>query len=239
MFEIGSSLRAARERQGLSYAQVERDTRIRPRYLRALEEEDFDVLPGHTYVKGFLREYADYLGLEGQQFVDEFSTRFPPEDAPETVAQMQPVARPRFRLSTLPFAAGGIILAVVLITIWLVGIGGGGHQASGPPPRHRVATTVSNPPPTPPPQPQLARLTLTAATGACWLDAHLGSQTGPTIQTGTLDTGQSAHMRGKRIWIRLGDPTVLTATLNGRPVTLPQTTPVNVLVTPAGVRTTT
>ena len=75
MFEIGPALREARERQQLSYSQVEEGTKIRSRYIRALEEEDFAVLPGPTYTKGFLRAYADYLGLDGQLFIDEFNSR--------------------------------------------------------------------------------------------------------------------------------------------------------------------
>jgi cytoskeleton protein RodZ len=62
MFEIGSSLRAARMRQRLELSQAERDTRIRAKYLGALEDERFDVLLGPAYTKGFLRSYADYLG---------------------------------------------------------------------------------------------------------------------------------------------------------------------------------
>ena len=76
MFEIGSALREARERRGLSYSQVEEGTKIRARYLRALEDEDFGVLPGATYSKGFLRAYADYLGLDGHLFIDEFNSRY-------------------------------------------------------------------------------------------------------------------------------------------------------------------
>src|SRR6266581_4721141 len=80
MFEIGSSLRAARMRQELELSQAEHDTRIRAKYLRALEDERFDALPGPAYTKGFLRTYADYLGLDAQPFVDEYNTRFAPEE---------------------------------------------------------------------------------------------------------------------------------------------------------------
>ena len=80
MFEIGSSLREARERRGLELAAVEQDTRISARSLRALEEERFDLLPERVYALGFLRTYADYLGLDGQQFVDELSSRLPLAD---------------------------------------------------------------------------------------------------------------------------------------------------------------
>src|SRR5207248_9497405 len=59
MFEIGNSLREARVRQGLDYPQVELATKIRAKYIRALEEEQFELLPTGTYIKGFLRSYAE------------------------------------------------------------------------------------------------------------------------------------------------------------------------------------
>ena len=76
MFEIGNSLRDARLRKGLDFAELEQGTKIRAKYLRALEDENFDVLPAPTYVKGFLRTYADYLGLDGQLYVDEYNVRY-------------------------------------------------------------------------------------------------------------------------------------------------------------------
>jgi hypothetical protein len=66
MFELGSSLHEARVRRGLELAQVAAETRIRTRYLQALEDERFELLPGSVYAKGFLRAYADYLGLEAR-----------------------------------------------------------------------------------------------------------------------------------------------------------------------------
>src|SRR5215217_3379685 len=76
MFEIGTSLREARLRQQLDFPELEQATKIRGKYLRALEDEQFDVLPAQTYVKGFLRSYAEYLGLDGQLYVDEYNSRF-------------------------------------------------------------------------------------------------------------------------------------------------------------------
>src|ERR671927_1654065 len=89
MFEIGTSLREARARRKLSYDQVEAETKIRAKYIRCLEDEDFDVLPSGTYVKGFLRTYADYLGLDGQLYVDEYNSRYVVGEEEE------PVLRPR------------------------------------------------------------------------------------------------------------------------------------------------
>ena len=83
MFEIGPALKEARERRGLAFGDVEADTAIRTRYIRALEEEQFHVLPGPTYTKGFLRAYAEYLGLDGQLFIDEFNSRHHDARAPQ------------------------------------------------------------------------------------------------------------------------------------------------------------
>ena len=63
-------------RRGVDFAQAELATKIRGKYLRALEDEQFEVLPAQTYVKGFLRTYAEYLGLDGQLYVDEYNSRF-------------------------------------------------------------------------------------------------------------------------------------------------------------------
>jgi cytoskeleton protein RodZ len=72
---LGSSLATARLALGLELRDAERDTRIRARYLAALEEEDFDELPGDAYAAGFLRTYATYLGLDGDDYVDELRRR--------------------------------------------------------------------------------------------------------------------------------------------------------------------
>src|SRR6058998_2175159 len=76
MFEIGGSLREARLKRNLTPADVQKAIRIRDRYLQALEEERWELLPGDAYVKGFLRTYADYLGLDGQLYVEEYNSRY-------------------------------------------------------------------------------------------------------------------------------------------------------------------
>src|SRR5256884_7912338 len=88
MFEIGTSLREARLRKQVDIVQAEQGTKIRGKYLRALEDEQFELLPAQTYVKGFLRSYAEYLGLDGQLYVDEYNSRF-------VVGEEESPARPR------------------------------------------------------------------------------------------------------------------------------------------------
>src|SRR5688572_32264981 len=97
VFEIGTSLREARLRRLVDFADAEHGTKIRGKYLRALEDERFELLPSHTYVKGFLRTYAEYLGLDGQLYVDEYNSRYVvgEEDAVVRSPRRVPAARSR------------------------------------------------------------------------------------------------------------------------------------------------
>jgi hypothetical protein len=76
MPEIGETLREARMRRRIDVAEVEAATKIRAKYLRALENEEWDLLPGPTFVKTFLRTYADYLGLDSRLLVEEYRQRY-------------------------------------------------------------------------------------------------------------------------------------------------------------------
>ena len=80
MPEIGDQLRETRMRNRIDITEVEAATKIRAKYLRALENEEWDLLPGPTFVKTFLRTYAEYLGLDGQLYVDEYNSRYIPGD---------------------------------------------------------------------------------------------------------------------------------------------------------------
>ena len=85
MPEIGASLREARLRAKLDIIDVEAATKIRAKYLRALENEEWGLLPGPAFVKSFLRTYADYLGLDGKLLVDEYKLR---HERPSDLDQM-------------------------------------------------------------------------------------------------------------------------------------------------------
>ena len=113
MFEIGNSLREARLRQQLQFSVLEERTKVRPKYLRALEDEEFDVLPAPTYVKGFLKAYADALGLDGQLYVDEFNSRF-------VVGEEEAPFRPKRNPSTR--AARRVETSAVLIAVVAIGL---------------------------------------------------------------------------------------------------------------------
>src|SRR3954466_10936047 len=75
MPEIGSTLREARMRARIDISEIEAETKIRAKYLRAPENEEWDLLPGPTYVKSFLRTYAEALDLDARLLVEEFKLR--------------------------------------------------------------------------------------------------------------------------------------------------------------------
>jgi hypothetical protein len=122
VFEIGTSLREARLRRGLDFAQAELATKIRGKYLRALEDEQFELLPAETYVKGFLRTYAEYLGLDGQLYVDEFNSRYVAGEDVEGAtrrSRVRPKRNRRFETSVVLVALAVIaVLTVVVISAW-------------------------------------------------------------------------------------------------------------------------
>src|SRR5512145_1625974 len=124
MAPIGDQLRAARERKGLTLDRVADETNIAKRYLAALEAEDFGVFPGDPYAIGFLRNYAEYLGLSGDELASAFkSMRI--QEQPVPIEDLLPRRGPS-RLALIGAAIGGI--AVVAAVLLLV-IGGGRREA--------------------------------------------------------------------------------------------------------------
>ena len=103
MFEIGASLREARTRRGLSLDDVTSGLRIRERYVTALEEERWELMPAEAYTKGFLRMYAEFLGLNGTLYLDEYNERFAPHnDEPFIRESLAPTkTRHRFLFRTI------------------------------------------------------------------------------------------------------------------------------------------
>jgi transcriptional regulator with XRE-family HTH domain len=147
MFELGNSLRETRLRRGLELAQVAAETCIRTRYLEALEEERFERLPGSVYAMGFLRSYADYLGLDSQLFLDEYDARFRTEEEVLPVPaqlELRPRSLRRYGLAAivLLLALGGAILAWQLSSTSSPRPPAGGRSRPGASPRHSAAASA-------------------------------------------------------------------------------------------------
>jgi cytoskeleton protein RodZ len=236
VFEIGNSLREARLRQHLDFPELEQATKIRGKYLRALEDEQFDLLPAQTYVKGFLRSYAEYLGLDGQLYVDEYNSRF-------VVGEDESPARPR--RSAPPSRGVHVQSRVVLLT--LLGIAAvtalvivawtrGEPQSKQPVGLASTPVQPVQPVRTPKAPTSSVRLIVTAKRGNCWLEVHSGAATGRILFQGTLELGQRKLFSAHKLWITLDRPENLRTILNGHTRLLPRGGVKTLIVTSRGIR---
>ena len=209
LLEFGSSLRLSREAQGLTLVDAEKATHVRARYLRALEEEQLDLLPGGSYPRAFLRDYASYLGLDPALLLEGL-----PEPEPEIAPQ--PVAAP---IRPLPWR-GAAVTALVLgcaaaATVWM--LSSHGHDAtlvaSGAP-RAAAVTPRAAPKPAVTAAPKVA--TLSAVRGDCWVRVTRG---GRVLWIGTLRQGRTLKLGvSKRLVVRLGAPWNVDVRVAGRPL---------------------
>ena len=246
MFPIGDSLREARTRRGLSAADVQKGIRIRERYLTALEEEQWEMLPGEAYAKGFLRTYAEFLGLDGELYIDEYNARLRGGDeeplVPESLA-----ARRRPSGAALRTVAGAVVLAAAVagLAAWQLS-GSSGPHVTQPPASSGGPAAAAAPPPivkakTPPkraaaaPAPVVA--VISAARGDCWLSVHAGGPSGALLFEGILSQGATKRFSlAQAVWVRMGRPNVLNMVVAGRTVVGLPATPANMLLSRAGAR---
>ncbi len=246
MLEIGSTLREARERRHLTFAEVEAGTLIPVRYLQALEQEQFERLPEGLYRRSFLREYADFLELDANALVADYELRFA-EPAPEP----EPAPR-RIRRRPGGGALSGRALLVgagvvgAIVGLWILGGNGGStpHSRTVPPGTTSPAASA-----TPPPRPTTQStptatatgpsvLVLRAVRGPCWLSVSIGSSGGHLVYQQTLQQGATVRFGLRRpLSIRIGAPWNLEAAIGGRSITaqLPASV-ANVVVTAAGLQ---
>ena len=235
MFDIGSSLREARLRQDLDFPELEERTKIRPKYLRALEDERFEILPAPTYIRGFLRSYADALGLDGQPFVDEYNTRFAVEEDAPVRSRRVPVQRRdrgvrESRIAVLALFAIAVATALV-IAAWRFG-GPEGEAVPG-----LASQGVNQVKQKPSGATQKTRLAVRAVSGGSWMEVRAGSAAGTLLYSGTLERGQRKTFEGARLSLALAEPQNVAVRLNGNRVDLPLGT--TFVVTPRRIARTT
>lgn len=240
MFEIGNTLREARRRQELDLAACEAATKIRVKYLTAMEEERFEALPEPAYVRGFLRTYADFLGVETRLVMEEYASREAGEsdEQPPPPPPVEPPGGPiggavrRFvaprpqrkrRTSTLRWLALGGVLVLALL-IWAgVGSNRGSHVVI-PEPEPTQARAPDQTPAQPAPRTPVAAapsrtaatLEVTGVTGTrgSYVQVRRGGVEGPLIFEGTVPPGTHKRWKGQ-LWIRVGWTPSLQARVNG------------------------
>jgi hypothetical protein len=237
MPEIGQTLRETRMRNRVDITEVEAGTKIRAKYLRALENEEWDLLPGPTFVKTFLRSYADYLGLDSRLLVEEYKQRF---ERPSTMELTPFAPRASGRTSRRerrrrPWLGPGlaVVFALVLVLGALYALGSWGEEDSG---GGGEPNTVEKPTATPagddgeqqrerPARPKRVTLQIvpTGLVNVCLVDANGRA----LIDNRDLNTGETTRRyRGRRFRVSFGNGNARMRS-GGRTVDVPdRSTPV-------------
>ena len=236
MFQIGDSLREARTRQGFTPTDVHKAIRIRERYLTALEEERWDMLPGEAYTKGFLRTYSEHLGLKSQLYIDEYNARIAGnEDDPVSFVAHPTVEERSLKRGILVALAAVLVVgsAVAGLAAWRLS-GSSAPPQSTPPPATtpRTSTLKATVVPTTP-----ALTSISAARGRCWVLVRSGGPNGRVLFEGVLEQGQAKQFRfTSRLWVRMGRPNALDITVAGKAVAGLPGSPSNLVLTRAGAQ---
>lgn len=210
MPDIGESLREARMRARVDIAEIEAQTKIRAKYLRALENEEWDLLPGPTYVKSFLRTYAEALDLDAKLLVDEYKLRH--ERLSEV--ELQPInaaapGRERRRKTPVlpPWFFVAAIIAGLVFALYLLGSGQDEPESPAAPPPTNTTTAerpaTTSPPPAAPARPTRVRLRI-EATGAVNVCLKAGDRT--LVNGQTYEAGQrTPTFASRRFRLTLGN----------------------------------
>ena len=241
MFEIGSSLRQARTKRGLTNEDVHKAVHIRTRYLTALEEERWELLPGEAYTKGFLRTYAEFLDLNSDLYVDEYDERVAAhEEQPFVPDSLAPGGRRRLLFRSI-VGTLGVVALVVGIAAWQLG---GPAEASHVPVPGAAPAPARHPAPAVPVARRVKPVvvartpsvaTIRATRNRCWLSIRLGGPAGKEIFRGILDRGRSLrYPLATHLWLRMGRPLALDIRIDGHAVHGLERSPSNLVLTRSG-----
>jgi cytoskeleton protein RodZ len=229
---IGERLREARVLRGLDLDEIADRTKIRVPFLRALEEERWDQLPGPAYVRAFLRTYADALGLDADLVVDEYMAAESHEPEPE-VAQAPPLGgadRRRPRVPALPAglprpgwpAIAGIAVVALVGILLVIGLVGGSDDGEAPAPAEDQSPASSGDGgerSAREERPSRVTLSLTT-TGTVWV-CVVDEDEQPVVEGVTLAAGEEAGpFRGRAFDVGLGNGAV-EMEANGKRVEIP------------------
>ncbi|MBI2848819.1 MAG: helix-turn-helix domain-containing protein [Chloroflexi bacterium] len=212
MGQLGDILRQARENKGITLDQVEKETKVKARYLQAMEIEDFKAFPSPVHGRGFLRNYALFLGLNPE----EICALYPEEVRPRRLEE--PVALPK----PSPGIGGWLMAFAVLAVLASIGYYLYGQSRMLSSSQKETAAELSTPLPTavippsptatPKPLPQKVEIQVRAVQRS-WVTVEVDSA---PIFTGTLEIGDKKTWVGEeRVYMRTGNAGGLEITLNG------------------------
>lgn len=215
--DVGRKLKEARISLGYTLDEIEEQTKIRKKYLQALEEERFGDLPGRVYAKAFLRTYARFLNLDAEELATQFDQALPLGRSEPVEIKHSPVARQaRYAnyIVVLCIIAGLLIFNAVYRAL-------GGPDDSAPhlnetsPPR-QVVEEPKQKPGNVPQETRGINLRLDVTGDACWAQVLVDGQ--PAFE-GLLTTGDVQVFEGKeRVWLKLGNAGAVRIQLNGKEI---------------------
>jgi cytoskeleton protein RodZ len=232
VFEIGNTLREARVRRNLTLQQVEEDIKIRVKYVQAMENEDWDVMPGATYVKGFLRTYSTYLGLDPDVIIGEFRTRAmaPSAEHHEPFGGSSVIGKPHSHRGRNTIVIVAIVCLIALAAIYALGLRN--SAGNDEPTTNPDALGIGSPSPSasPTPKPSASSTAIPAwqknlvkiegKDGDCWMEVRRNNSTGVVLFSGTLKKSDTKKFKGKDIWMSLGAPANVRLNVQGKDVKL-------------------
>lgn len=225
MSSIGSVLAEARRDQGKTLKEVERATRIRSRYIQALEDEDFGSLPGSSYARAFIREYAQFLGIDGQPLVASFNEKHQASKREQHIdsAVVMPMRRRSHRAmsrSRPSRALAVVVIAIAAVLLLLVFTLFKGNNSDER--RTQVvgveASNTKRPAPAAGSGSDAANVNLTVQVtepAGCWVRV---TSDGKTVFEGVLAyKDKKSWSADKELALRAGDAGSLTISINGGP----------------------
>lgn len=228
---VGATLRETRRKRGIDLEEVEAATKIRARFLRAIESEEWDALPGEAYARSFVRTYGDFLGLDGEALAERQrqdtgswrpAERLPrAEPAPVRSAELDRGRGPLRSLAVLATVCAALLAALIVVLgekeenpLPQRGAGQAAQGSKGTPPRKAAQTEETRE------SPGLAvQLTTNAEVWVCLLDAQ-GRELvdGLILEPGVVE----GPYRSGSFTVSLGNGEV-TMTVDGQQASIPQT----------------
>lgn len=245
MASVGQILQQRRKELGLSIQDVQVKTRISSKFLMALENDDFGKIPGEAYVRGFLRLYAENLGIDSNALIAQYGREVGGVEEETLAEKTEPLERD---LVKRPRSKWWILAAVAAVTLLLLGylgwLGRGTPRPKPPKPKPIAAPEKEKPSSTkgeekktvPPPAPTGVNLTLSVVDTDCWLEVKADGQ---PVYSGTMKVGESKSWHGeKSIYLNAASGRRLKVVFNNQDLGLLNQTgePVQKTFTPQGVQ---
>ena len=236
-------------RARIDITEVEVRTKIRAKYLRAMENEEWDMLPGPVYVKSFLRTYSDFLGLDTRMLIDDYRRRFerPSDQEPRPIATLgRERERDRAPRGPLlpPWALVGLVLVGIVVVLFVVGLN---SPSSNPPPatgagtstkkhKHHHPSTTTATTTTTVTTPKTVRLHIAVTTSPVYI--CMANQNGKLLIPGqTFAVGQTVPtFTAGKLLLTLGNSSVTLRTGYGKIPVAPSSNPINLVIGPTSSR---